>query len=45
MDIIVTGTVILLFGSGALPGKIMLVRRNENNKLLLILGKFRFSKG
>ena len=33
------------FRSGALPGKMLLVRSIENNKLMLILGQVRLSKG
>ena len=32
-------------GSGALPGKMLLVMIIENNKMMLILGQVRLSKG
>ncbi len=34
-----------LIGSGALSDKMLLVRIVENNKLMLILGQIRLSKG
>ena len=36
---------IKLLGSGALNGEMLLVRIIENNKIMLILGQVRLSKG